>query len=577
MALQPGTRIGPYEIKSLLGAGGMGEVYLAHDARLGRDVALKVLPAQYASDPDRLRRFEIEARAASQLNHPNILTVFDVGTDGGQPYVVAERLEGETLRDRLGRGPIGRARGARDRAAGGAGTGGRPRARDRPSRSQARESVSHQRRPRQDSRLRPRQADERRIGIRLDGRDRLRDRAGRHRRHRAVHGARAGERAAGRSADGSVRVRRGAVRDAHRQGRVRAPVARRVGERRPQRHATGGGCERPATSPLLARVVEHCLEKAPEQRFQSARDLIFALDSAGARSSAASGPAPAIVVPPRRGIPASRLCRRRRRARTGARLVDWSRDGALRRRADLQADAAVRRVGRDRVLTGPVARRQVARVHGRDAGSHRRLGEVSQRRRGSEPDSQFSRPARVSEERHRRPRHLAGWHADFVSRRSPGRAPVAVVDVRDWRTTWGRAAEVDQGRGGAMVSRRPEAPLCQPEWIVGRQLAGLRRERRARAYGRTARRRHPPSLAGMVGRRPVDLLHPQRRDAEHGALGDLPRSDSRAAAPRPSCRRRVGPSTRGPQGWQRVARTARTRPVPSWRCGGCRSRGRRFA
>ena len=106
MALQPGTRLGPYEIKSLLGAGGMGEVFLAHDARLGRDVALKVLPAQYASDPDRLRRFEIEARAASQLNHPNILTVFDIGTDGGQPYVVAERLEGETLRDRLGRGPM---------------------------------------------------------------------------------------------------------------------------------------------------------------------------------------------------------------------------------------------------------------------------------------------------------------------------------------------------------------------------------------------------------------------------------------------------------------------------------------
>jgi len=95
MALQPGTRLGPYEIKSLLGAGGMGEVFLAHDARLGRDVALKVLPAQYASDPDRLRRFEIEARAASQLNHPNILTVFDIGTADGQPYVVAERLEGD--------------------------------------------------------------------------------------------------------------------------------------------------------------------------------------------------------------------------------------------------------------------------------------------------------------------------------------------------------------------------------------------------------------------------------------------------------------------------------------------------
>jgi serine/threonine protein kinase len=106
MAIGPGTRVGPYEVRSLLGAGGMGEVFLAHDDRLRRDVAIKVLPAQFATDPDRLRRFESEARAASQLNHPNILTVFDVGTDNGQPYVVSERLEGETLRERLVRGPV---------------------------------------------------------------------------------------------------------------------------------------------------------------------------------------------------------------------------------------------------------------------------------------------------------------------------------------------------------------------------------------------------------------------------------------------------------------------------------------
>src|SRR6185436_8188161 len=106
MAIGPGTRVGPYEIRSLLGAGGMGEVFLAHDERLRRDVAIKVLPAQSATDPDRLRRFESEARAASQLNHPNILTVFDVGADNGQPYVVSERLEGETLRERLVRGPV---------------------------------------------------------------------------------------------------------------------------------------------------------------------------------------------------------------------------------------------------------------------------------------------------------------------------------------------------------------------------------------------------------------------------------------------------------------------------------------
>src|SRR5262245_19400743 len=101
MALPAGTRLGVYEIESAIGAGGMGEVYKARDPRLGRDVALKTLPASFASDPDRLRRFELEARATAALNHPNILVVFDVGTHEGAPYVVSELLEGETLRHRL--------------------------------------------------------------------------------------------------------------------------------------------------------------------------------------------------------------------------------------------------------------------------------------------------------------------------------------------------------------------------------------------------------------------------------------------------------------------------------------------
>src|SRR6476619_4492553 len=104
MTLSAGARLGPYEIAEMIGRGGMGEVYRARDSRLGRDVAIKVLPAPFATDPDRLRRFEVEARATSQLNHPNILTVFDVGTEAGQPYVVAERLEGESLRERVARG-----------------------------------------------------------------------------------------------------------------------------------------------------------------------------------------------------------------------------------------------------------------------------------------------------------------------------------------------------------------------------------------------------------------------------------------------------------------------------------------
>src|SRR5262245_23327055 len=101
MAVTVGSRLGPYEIVSAIGAGGMGEVYRARDPRLGRDVAIKVLPAEFATDPDRLRRFELEARAAATLNHPNILAVYDIGHHDGAPYIVSELLDGETLRARL--------------------------------------------------------------------------------------------------------------------------------------------------------------------------------------------------------------------------------------------------------------------------------------------------------------------------------------------------------------------------------------------------------------------------------------------------------------------------------------------
>jgi|HubBroStandDraft_5_1064220.scaffolds.fasta_scaffold00453_14 Tol biopolymer transport system component len=106
MNLAPGTKLGPYEIVSLLGAGGMGEVYRARDSRLRRDVAIKVLPQALSLDADRMRRFEQEALATAALNHPNILAVFDIGTSEGSPYVVSELLEGETLRDRLRTGSI---------------------------------------------------------------------------------------------------------------------------------------------------------------------------------------------------------------------------------------------------------------------------------------------------------------------------------------------------------------------------------------------------------------------------------------------------------------------------------------
>jgi len=106
MAVAAGVKFGPYEVVAPVGEGGMGEVYRAHDTRLNRSVAIKVLPEALATDPVRMLRFEQEARVVAALNHPNILAVHDVGVQGGTPYLVMELLEGETLRERLDRGPL---------------------------------------------------------------------------------------------------------------------------------------------------------------------------------------------------------------------------------------------------------------------------------------------------------------------------------------------------------------------------------------------------------------------------------------------------------------------------------------
>ena len=106
MPLTSGTKLGPYVVQSAIGAGGMGEVYRARDTRLNRDVAIKVLPASFSADPDRLQRFAQESRAAAALNHPNILSIYDIGEDRGAPYVVSELLEGESLRERLRPGAL---------------------------------------------------------------------------------------------------------------------------------------------------------------------------------------------------------------------------------------------------------------------------------------------------------------------------------------------------------------------------------------------------------------------------------------------------------------------------------------
>src|ERR1019366_10143314 len=109
MTLASGTNLGPYEIQFPLGAGGMGEVYRARDTRLDRSATIKVLPSHLSDNPEAKQRFDREARAISSLNHPNICTLYDVGHQDGTDYLVMEFLEGETLADRLKKGPLTRA------------------------------------------------------------------------------------------------------------------------------------------------------------------------------------------------------------------------------------------------------------------------------------------------------------------------------------------------------------------------------------------------------------------------------------------------------------------------------------
>src|SRR5262249_29080859 len=106
MALSIGTALGSYEITALLGKGGMGEVYRARDLKLKREVAIKILPEEFARDADRVRRFQREAEVLASLNHPNIANIYDLEEQNGWRYLVLELVEGETLADRIARGPI---------------------------------------------------------------------------------------------------------------------------------------------------------------------------------------------------------------------------------------------------------------------------------------------------------------------------------------------------------------------------------------------------------------------------------------------------------------------------------------
>ncbi len=307
MSLPTGTQLGPYEILALIGAGGMGEVYRARDPRIGREVAIKVLPAALASDADRLRRFEQEARTAGSLNHPNILVIHDIGTHAGAPYVVSELLEGQTLRERLGDGPLGQRKAIEYALAVAQGLAA---AHDR--------DIVHRD-------LKPEN-----LFLTSDGRVKILDFGLAKLLHREPAGGAGATSASAATATemGVVLGTAGYMSPEQVKGQ---PVTHAADifafgailyEMLSGRRAFWGetsaetmtailredALETPAgMAAPLERIVRHCLEKIPQQRFQSARDLAFALEALsgtsapGAAAPVAAGPSqrrlwPALLV-----------------------------------------------------------------------------------------------------------------------------------------------------------------------------------------------------------------------------------------------------------------------------------------
>ena len=298
MILVPGAKLGPYEILAALGAGGMGEVYRARDTRLNREVAIKVLPERVAADPDALARFEREAKAVAALSHPNILALHDFGRDAAIAYAVTELLEGETLRQALSAGPLSPRRAAEyatqvayglaaahekgivhrdlkpdnifvtrdDRVKildfglakpNAAGSG--------PNETQS-PTVSGYTEPGVIMGTVGYMSPEQVRGLPVD-----------HRSDLFSFGAVLYEMLAGRRAF---------------QGETAAETMTAILRDDPPAFADSGR----NVPPALAAVIAHCLEKKPERRFQSARDLAFALETAAAPSGV-SAPVPAILPP----------------------------------------------------------------------------------------------------------------------------------------------------------------------------------------------------------------------------------------------------------------------------------------
>lgn len=304
MLLTAGSRLGPYEVVAPLGAGGMGEVYRARDGRLGRDVAIKVLPAEMAHDADRRARFEREARAVAALSHPNILALFDIGTEGDRHFVVTELLEGETLAERLEQGALP-VRKAVEIAVGIA----------RGLSAAHSKGIAHRD-------LKPAN-----VFVLADGQVKLLDFglaraaspeiAGHTQTYAALTepgmvmgtaGYMAPEQVRGQAVDGRADLfALGVVLYEMLTGTrafVRETTVETLNailkEDPPELRIS-----RADLQPALDRIVRHCLEKTPPERFQSARDVIFALETLS--GSTAAAPASAAVSRPSRWVTSVRV------------------------------------------------------------------------------------------------------------------------------------------------------------------------------------------------------------------------------------------------------------------------------
>ncbi len=309
MTLSAGSKLGPYEIVSPLGAGGMGEVYRAKDPRLSREVAIKVLPVSFSQDADRLRRFEQEAKAAGVLNHPNITAVYDIGSHEEAPYVVQELLEGETLRSVLAGGKLS-ARKATDYAL----------------------QIAHGLAAAHEKGIVHRDLKPENLFVTRDGRVKILDFGLAKLTHQeegsqatslptATAGTEPGvvmgtlgymspEQVRGRPADarsdlfsfGAILYEMLAGRRAFQGDSAADTMSAILKEDPPDLSVTNQ-----AISPGLERIVRHCLEKNPEQRFHSAHDVAFALEAlTGISSPSAAGAVGALGKPARR-VATSRL------------------------------------------------------------------------------------------------------------------------------------------------------------------------------------------------------------------------------------------------------------------------------